>query len=65
VYYGWLSIFLAWAFKGVILRYGGVRVYRRLLPFFLGLALGEFFTACLWVFIDGAFGVEGNTIFNF
>ncbi len=65
VYYGWLSIFLAWACKGVILRYGGVRLYRLLLPFFLGLALGEFFTACLWVFIDGALGVEGNTIFNF
>jgi hypothetical protein len=65
VYYGWLSILLAWAFKAVILRYGGVRAYRRLTPFFLGLALGEFFTASLWVFIDGYFGVQGNTIFNF
>lgn len=63
--YGWLSILLAWACKGVILRYGGVRVYRMLTPFFLGLALGEFFTASMWVFIDGAMGVQGNTIFNF
>jgi hypothetical protein len=65
VYYGWLSIFLAWVFKGVILRYGGIRVYRQGTPFFLGLALGEFFTATMWVFIDGALGVQGNTIFNF
>ena len=63
--YGWLAIFMAWVFKGVTLRYGGVRVYRTLTPFFLGLVLGEFFTACLWVFIDGAFGFEGNMIFNF
>lgn len=64
-HYGWLSILLAWAFKGVILRYGGVRAYRQLTPLFLGLALGEFFTASIWVFIDGATGVQGNTIFNF
>ena len=65
MYYGWLSIFLAWLCKATILRYGGVRAYRALLPFFLGLILGEFTTACLWLFIDGAYGVEGNMIFNF
>ena len=65
VYYGWLSIFLAWLLKATILRYGGVRAYRALLPFFLGLILGEFTTACLWLFIDGAYGIEGNMIFNF
>lgn len=65
VSYGWFAIFLAWLFKSTILRYGGVRLYRTLLPFFLGLVLGEFCTACAWVFIDGAYGVEGNMIFNF
>ena len=45
VYYGWLSIFLAWLLKATILRYGGVRTYRALLPFFLGLILGDFTTA--------------------
>ena len=63
--YGWFAIFCAWLLKATILRYGGVRAYRALLPFFLGLILGEFTTACLWLFIDGAFGVEGNMIFNF
>ena len=39
--------------------------HRWRMPFFLGLILGEFSTACLWVFIDGHFGIEGNMIFNF
>ena len=65
VSYDWFALFLAWVLKGLALRHGGVRTYRSLLPFFLGLILGEFSTACLWVFIDGAHGVEGNMIFNF
>ena len=63
--YHWFAIFLAWVFKGVILKYAGVKGYRFMLPFFMGLILGEFFTASLWVFIDGWFGMEGNMIFNF
>ena len=63
--YAWFALLLAWALKGLTLRYGGVRTYRLLLPFFLGLILGEFSTACMWVFIDGAHGVEGNMIVNF
>ncbi len=64
-YYAWFAIFMAWVLKSIILRYGGISAYRLLTPFFLGLILGEFFTACMWVFIDGAFGIEGNMIFNF
>ena len=63
--YGWFAIFLAWLAKSVVLRYGGISAYRALQPFFLGLILGEFSTACLWVFIDGSYGFEGNMIFNF
>jgi len=65
VYYGWFAIFLAWLFKATILRYGGVRLYRTMIPFFLGLTLGEFFTASMWIFIDGMYDVQGNMIFNF
>jgi hypothetical protein len=63
--YGWFAIFLAWMAKSVVLRYGGIAAYRSLQPFFLGLILGEFTTACVWVFLDGTFGFEGNMIFNF
>ena len=39
------SIFLAWAAKWLILRYGGIHLYRRVQPFFYGLIVGTF-TGC-------------------
>jgi hypothetical protein len=37
-----LSIFVAWALKAVILRYGGIGLYRGARPFFIGLIAGFF-----------------------
>jgi hypothetical protein len=37
-----LSIFIAWALKSIILRLGGVTLYHRLRPFFIGLVVGFF-----------------------
>jgi hypothetical protein len=37
----WFGIFLAWLVKVVLLRYGGVVLYRKVRPFFLGLILGS------------------------
>jgi hypothetical protein len=34
-----------WIVKSAVLRLGGMRLYRQLLPFFLGLVLGHYFTA--------------------
>jgi len=39
----WWSFLLAWIAKAAILRLGGVTLYRRMVPLFLGLALGQFF----------------------
>ncbi|PIY38942.1 MAG: hypothetical protein COZ05_19920 [Armatimonadetes bacterium CG_4_10_14_3_um_filter_59_10] len=39
----WWSFFIVWVMKGLILRYGSVKLYRRLAPAFVGLALGHFF----------------------
>jgi hypothetical protein len=38
----WFSIFLSWTVKFTILRYGGLKLYRKSIPLFLGLILGEF-----------------------
>ena len=60
----WFPIFVAWMLKGLILKYGGIKTYRAMLPFFLGLILGEFVSAGLWVIIDGLTGITGHVIFN-
>jgi hypothetical protein len=36
-----VPFFLAWLIKSAVLRYGGMRLYRRSLPLFLGLILGD------------------------
>lgn len=38
----WFSVFLSWLIKYSILRYGGLNTYRKNIPLFLGLILGEF-----------------------
>jgi hypothetical protein len=50
------SFFVVWLIKGAILRYGGLRLYRRTVPFFLGLALGHLFTAGVIWGLMGAYG---------
>jgi hypothetical protein len=44
----WLPLFIAWLCKGLAIRYGGLRIYRLLLPFFLGLILGDCVIGSLW-----------------
>ena len=44
----WFACFVAWLCKVLILRYGGMKLYARARPFFLGMVLGEFTTAIIW-----------------
>lgn len=44
----WFPIFVTWLIKTLILRYGGMKLYRQAMPFFLGLILGEFAMAVVW-----------------
>ena len=44
----WSCLFVAWACKAVILRYGGLNAYRRAIPCFLGLALGDYLLSNIW-----------------
>jgi len=59
----WFSIFLGWLAKSWILRYQGGRGFHRSRPFFLGMVLGEFTAAGLWLIIDVLAGKPGHRIF--
>ncbi len=53
----WLPLFLAWICKSLILRYGGGAAFRRSLPFFFGLMLGQFVIGSLWNILGIALGI--------
>lgn len=44
----WFPCLVAWVVKGLILRWGGMRLYATARPLFLGLVLGEFSSAVAW-----------------
>jgi len=54
--YIWSSMFLSWLIKWFLLSHGGLAWYRKSVPFFLGLILGEYIVGSLWSLI----GVIGN-----
>ena len=58
----WFSIFLGWLIKLVTLRWGGLRTYRDMRPFFLGLVLGNITCAGMWLIIDAITGMKGNVV---
>jgi hypothetical protein len=44
----WMPLFIAWVLKLVLLRYTGLPGFRRSIPFFFGLMLGQFVVGSLW-----------------
>lgn len=54
----WCDMFVAWLIKTLILRYGGPKLYRVALPFFLGLILGDFVTGSAWSLFGTAINTE-------
>ena len=59
-----LSVFLSWLIKGVILKYGGRRLYDRGKPFFIGLVIGQFACMGCWLIIDYFTGMTGNVVYR-
>ena len=60
----WFSVFVAWAIKGAVLKYGGLALFERLKPMFLGLILGEAVVAGFWVVVDYYTGMQGGRLGN-
>jgi hypothetical protein len=58
----WFSFFLGWLAKAGVMTFGGATMFRRLLPFFLGLALGESVMAALWSLVGLLTGQPGIAI---
>ena len=54
----WSSFLLSWIIKVAVLRYGGLRTYRRAVPFFLGLILGEYIVGSMWNWVSIIWNVQ-------
>ncbi len=61
-----LPVFMAWAYKSLILKFGGVAMYRRGQPFFIGLMVGYAFAVFLSTLIDSLFFYgQGHIVHDF
>ena len=47
----WFSVMLGWLLKSVLLKYGGIRLYRKMKPLFLGAILGQLMAAFFWAVV--------------
>lgn len=63
--YWWTTLFCGWLLKLFIVRYGGIRGYRRALPFFLGLILGDYTAASMWSIVGWMLGMSVYRTFIF
>jgi len=58
----WFSILIGWIFKAVVMGFGGAQTYRKILPAFLGMALGECVMSFFWMVMGVITGVPGAMI---
>jgi hypothetical protein len=54
----WCATFVGWLVKLLVVRYGGMRNYRKFIPFFIGLILGDYITGCAWAIYGSIFGIK-------
>ncbi len=53
----WFPFMFTWVIKSVILRYGGSAFYRKAMPFFMGLIIGEFGSCTIWSILASIFHI--------
>ena len=54
----WFPTLIGWVLKALILRYGGMRLYRAWIPCFLGLLLGDIVIGVVWSLIGALLDVN-------
>ena len=56
----WMSVAAGWLLRVVLILFGGVRLYRRLRPLFIGLIIGEVLAAIVWFSVSGILAFYGQ-----
>lgn len=54
----WLCMLISSTIKWIVFKTGGWRLYRKLVPFFLGLILGDFTMGSIWTLVGIALGIR-------
>ena len=53
----WSAVCVGWFIKAVLLKFGGLRTYRKASPFFVGLVLADFLTGTFWSLVGALFEI--------
>jgi len=62
MFYIWNAVLISWTIKWFILKYGGLKAYRKACPFFFGLVLGDYIIGCGWNIIGLIFNTPAYSI---
>lgn len=54
----WCATLMGWIIKSLVVRYGGMENYRQLIPFFIGLILGDYITGSVWAIYGSILGIQ-------
>jgi hypothetical protein len=61
--YFWFAFIISWLAKLLIVRYGGMKLHNKAVPFFLGLILGDFCIGSIWAIVGPLIGQQTYKIF--
>lgn len=59
--YIWAVVLATWLIKTLVVRYGGLNLYRKSLPFFFGMILGDAVVQFAWAMVMLALGQHGSS----
>lgn len=55
----WPNVFLGWAIRNLLIRFGGTRAYLAMRPMFIGMLMGELFALFVWSAIAAVMALNG------